>query len=881
MLISAATQQLLPEDVQGGAAGTITVAGVPLPVYAVHGLVPQRAGVAGRGARHRSPFVGRERELALLHARLAQVVHGQGQVVGILGEAGMGKSRLLEEFRRSLTGQPMTYHVGHCLPYGQATPYLPVRDLLRQCCGLTETEGSAAITHKVHQCLRATGCMPEDEAPWLLHLLDVPGAATPLAPCDPQTQQTRMFALLHHVILHACHHQPLILAVENLQWIDATSEAWLAALVERLAGVPLLLLASYRPGYRPPWLDKSLATQVALPGLLPQESLTVVRAVPGPAPLPRHLAQEIVTKAAGNPFFVEELAWSVATHADRHTALPLPDTVQAVVAARIDRLPPVAKQLLQIAAVIGTTVPVSLLGAIAEVPDEALQGGLAHLQGTEFVYEARCFPEREYTFTHALIHEVAYGSLLQERRRTLHARIVEALEQLAAERLTAQVDRLAHHAVRGEVWAKACTYCRQAGARAAARSAYREAAAWFEQALTALAQLPERRDTLEQAIDLRFDLQSALMALDEYARAFEHVRAAAALAERLGDDRRLGRSAGYLCSYFINVGEPDRAMAAAQRAFAVATTSGAYDVQVVGPPPLGPAYYHGGDWRQALDYARWTMALLTDERRYVSFGYLIGPAVGARRIVAWSLAELGDFAEGRSVAEDALRIAEAVDSPYTMAMALLSMGLVSRRQGDIGTAIAVLERSLTLAQRAHVPRFSPLPASALGAAYALAGRVAEARSLLDQALERLATRSHSIFEALVLTELSEALLLCGGVDEASRLTARLLDLARTHRGRGYQAHACRLLGDIAAYGHPLEVEEVHAHYRQALTLAAELDMRPLQAHCQRGLGTLYATTGQREQAHAELSVAIDLYRAMGMTFWLPQTEAVLAQVERR
>jgi class 3 adenylate cyclase/tetratricopeptide (TPR) repeat protein len=827
ILISAATLQLVLEDVQAAAAGTIAVAGIPIPmpVYAVQGLVPQRAGVVGHGTRHQSPFVGRERELALLRARLAQVVQGQGQMVGILGEAGMGKSRLLEEFRRSLTEQPVTYYVGHCLPYGQATPYLPIRDLLRQCCGLTETDGSATITSKVHQCLRETRLIPEDEAPWLLQLLDVPGTATHLAQCDPYTRKMRTFALLHHVILHACRHQPLILVVENLQWIDATSEAWLAALVERLAGVSLLLLASYRPGYRPPWLAQSLATQVALPGLLPQESLTVVHSVPGPAPLarrrrrrvqpfPRHLAQEIVTKAAGNPFFVEELAWSVATHDDRHTALTLPDTVQAVLAARIDRLTPATKQLLQLAAVIGTKVPVALLRASAEIPEEALHGGLAQLQATEFLYETRFFPEGEYAFKHALTHEVAYGSLLQERQRILHARVVEALERPAAERLTEQVDRLAHHALQGEMWDKALTYCRQAGARAVARSAYHEAAACFKQALTALAQLPERRDTLEQAIDLQLDLHRALMPLDAGAHTFELLRAAEAIAERLGDDRRLGRIAGYLCAYFSHVGEHDRTMTAGQRAFALATTSGVSDIQVWPQTPLGQAYYYGGDWRQALDYGKRTMVLLTGELRYASFGYLIGPAVSSRRIVAWSLAELGDFAAGRSVAEDALRIAEAVAQPYTMATALMSAGLVSRRQGDIHTAIPMLERSLALSQRAHVPRFFPLPASSLGAAYALAGRVAEALPLLDQALERVATGSRAVLEALVLTELSEALLLCGGVDEASRLAERLLELSRTHIGRGYHAHACRLLGDIAAHCNLPEVEEAQAYYRR-------------------------------------------------------------------
>jgi tetratricopeptide (TPR) repeat protein len=904
--ISAVTQQMVYEEVQATADGAITVDGIPIPipVYTVQGLVPRRAGVAGRGTRYQSPFVGRERELALLHARLTQVVQGQGQVVGILGEAGMGKSRLLEEFRRSLTGQPVPYHVGHCLPYGQATPYLPVRDLLRQCCGLTETDGPAAVMSKVHQCLRATGLTPEAEALWLLQLLDVPGAATPLAQLDHHTQKTRTFALLHHVILHACQRQPLILVVENLQWIDATSEAWLAALVERLAGVSLLLLASYRPGYRPPWLDQSLATQIALPGLLPQESLTVVDAMPGPAPLarrrrrravrplarlcrrraqpfPRHLAQEIVTRAGGNPFFVEELAWTVVTHDDQPTALTLPDTVQAVLAARIDRLPPEAKRLLQAAAVIGTAIPLPLLQAIAEVPEAALYDGLAHLQAAEFLYETRLFPVREYTFKHALTHEVAYGSLLQERRRALHGRIIAAIERLYADRLTEQVERLAHHALRGEVWDKTLAYCRQAGAKAFARSALREAVAYFEQALAALAHLPERRDTLEQAIDLRFDLVPALNPLEEYARVFDHLRAAETLAERLGDARRLGRIASSLCSYFTNMGEHDSAIAAGQRAFTLATTSGVSDVQVIGQTPLGAAYYTVGDFRQALDYARRTMVLFTGELRSARFGQSTLPAVGSRRTAALSLAELGDFAAGRGMGEDAVRIAEAAEQPFSIAMALMAVGVVHYRQGDIHTAVPVFERGLALCQTANFPRLVPLTASFLGAAYALVGRMAEALSLLDQTLERVATGSSMLFHTLVLTELSEALFFVGHVNEAGALAERLLKLSRIHTGSGYQAHAYRLLGDIAAHRHPPEVETAQAHYCQAITLAQELGMRPLLAHCHRGLGMLYAQRGLREQARMELVTAIALYRAMGMTFWLSQTEPILVQVAVR
>jgi tetratricopeptide (TPR) repeat protein len=460
----------------------------------------------------------------------------------------------------------------------------------------------------------------------------------------------------------------------------------------------------------------------------------------------------------------------------------------------------------------------------------------------------------------------------------LHVRIVEALEHLYAERLAEQVDHLAHHAVRGEVWDKALTYSQQAGAKAMTHSAHREAAECFEQALVALGQLPERRDTLEQAIDLRFDLRNALQPLNELTRIFDHLRAAEALAERLGDPQRLGRLASYLCFYFMVIDEHDRAMASGQRALALAATSGAFDVQVIAQNCLGIAYYAAGDYSQGLDCMRRVIALLPGDLCSARFGFPVLPAATAHGYMSWSLAELGDFVEGVSIGEDALRLAEAMAQPASIAFTLWCVGLVSRPQGDTHAAIPILEQALALSQTANILNF-PVSASLLSAAYALVGRTAEAVPLLDQMLERVATWNPIFFHALVLAELSEALLLVGRVEEASALAEHLYELSRTHTGRGYQAHAYRLLGDIAIRREPPDVDQVTAYYCQGLAVAEELRMRPLQAHCHRGLGTVYATTGQRAQAHTELGIAIALYRAMDMTFWLPQTEAALAQVE--
>jgi DNA-binding winged helix-turn-helix (wHTH) protein len=317
LLGSEDTLQLVHGEVRSEACGTVAIPGRPEPlkVYTIHALgAPWRASLGWQTGRALSRFVGREREMAVLDALLDQAVQGQGHVIGIMGEPGMGKSRLLYEFVQHLAGKAVTYVEGHCLSYGNITPYLPVLDLLRHLCGITDADGPETLAAKVHGCLGDTGGDLNDNAAYLLQLLGVSEDAERLATLSPQTLKTRIFATLQQLCIQHGRQQPLVLAVEDLHWIDPTSEEWLASLVELLAPVPLLLLTTYRPGYRPLWTDKSYATQLALTRLTPEASYAVVQSAPQTTPLSDALRREIVGKAAGNPFFLEELTRDVVAH---------------------------------------------------------------------------------------------------------------------------------------------------------------------------------------------------------------------------------------------------------------------------------------------------------------------------------------------------------------------------------------------------------------------------------------------------------------------------------------------------------------------------------------------------------------------------------------
>jgi predicted ATPase len=544
ILLTPATLRLVEGLVQVNALGPVPVKGLTAPVegFELVGAGTTRRRLQAGLARGLTRFVGREREVATLVQALARAGEGHGHVVALVGEAGVGKSRLLYEVIHSHRTQGWLVLEAASVSYGKATPYAPVVELLKRYAHVEDgDEPSTVRAHMTGHLLTLDEALQET-IPVLLALLDVLPTDSPFLRLDPPQRRQRTLAALKRVLVRESQVRPLLLVFEDLHWIDSETQAFLDSLVDSLPTTHILLLVNYRPEFQHGWGGKTYYTQLRLDPLPPASADEVLQALLGEGPSLAPLKPLLITRTEGNPFFLEE---SVRTLAETGVlvgtpgayrlvqALPtiqVPATVQAVLAARIDRLPPEDKRLLQTAAATGTEVPLPLLQAIAELSEDALHRSLTHLQAAEFLYETRLFPEREYTFKHALTHEVAYGSLLQERRRVLHARIVEALEGLAPDRLVEQVERLAHHALRGEVWDKALAYCRQAGEKAMARSAYREAVGYFEQALSALQHLPEQRDTSEQAIDLRLALYSALRPLGNFGRLLAPLREAEPLA---------------------------------------------------------------------------------------------------------------------------------------------------------------------------------------------------------------------------------------------------------------------------------------------------------------------------------------------------------------
>jgi class 3 adenylate cyclase/tetratricopeptide (TPR) repeat protein len=893
ILLTAATLHLVEGLVRVTALGPVPVKGLdtPVDVFELVGASALRGRLQARLAGGLTRFVGRGPELATLHQTLERARAGHGQVVAVVGEAGVGKSRLVYECLHAPQTQGWRILESASASYGKATPYFPVIDLLKRYAHVEEPDDPRTVRAKVTGQILTLDETLQDTLPALLALLDALPVDHLFATMDPAQRRQRTLGALKHVLLRESQVQPLLVVCEDLHWIDAETQALLDSLVESLPTARLLLLVNYRPEYQHGWGNKTFYTQLRLDPLPPTRAEEVLRALLGDDPSLAPLTPLLVGRTEGNPFFLEESVRTLAESgilvgapgtyrlAQALPSIQIPATVQAVLAARIDRLPPEVKRLLQTAAVIGTEVPFPLLHALAQLPEEALYRGLTHLQAAELLYETRLFPEPAYTFKHALTHEVAYGSLLLERRRALHARVVEALEVLAGDQGTEQVERLAHHALRGEVWAKALAYGRQAAEKALARSASREAVGYIEQALSALPHLSETRSTREHAIDLRLALRTALRPLGENARILTVLREAEALATTLDDQHRLGQVLIALGIHLNIQCAYDQAIAAGERALVLASTSGDVVLHALANLRLGQGYHSQTEYRRAIAALGQAVAFFDGVPRHERFGLPNLPAVLARTFLAWCYAELGMFVDARRRGEEGLRIAEAVAHPGSLMIASHGMGLLALRQGDLLRALPCLERAVSICHEADLPAYVPEIAAALGAAYTLGRRVADAVPLLTQAMAQLMTMEMGRAWAFCHLSLGEAQLLAGRLDEAHTLAERVLVLAQTQQTRGTQAYALRLLGEIAARREPPEHGQAEAHYHQALALAEEPGMRPLQAHCHRGLGTLYDQTGQVAQARAQLAAAIDLYRAMEMTFWLPQAEAALAQVD--
>jgi class 3 adenylate cyclase/tetratricopeptide (TPR) repeat protein len=888
ILITADTLRLAEGFVLVNPLGPVPVKGLesPVEIYTLTGASPARRRLEAAAARGLTRFVGRDTELQALRHALDEAGRGHGQVVAVVGEPGVGKSRLFWEFTRSHRTHGWLVLESGSVSYGKATVYLPVIDLLKAYFKIQDRDDQREIREKVTGKILTLDRALEPTLTPLLVLLGITVGDPAWQALDPRQRRERTLDAVKRLLVRESQVQPLCLVFEDLHWIDSETQGFLDDLIDSLPGAWVLLLVNYRPEYRHGWGSKTCYAQLRIDPLPHENADELLRALLGDDAALEPLRQLLIDRTEGNPFFLEETVRTLVEIgnlvgergayrlAEPLTSIRVPATVQAILAARIDRLSPEDKRLLEAAAVIGKDVPLPVLRAVAGVAEDDLRRGLAHLQAGEFIYETSLFPEPEYTFKHALTHEVVYAGLLHDRRKALHARVCDAIERLAGERVAEHAESLARHAVRAEVWDKAVDYLREAGAQAYARGAVQESLARSEQALEILAKLPAVPDNIRRAIDVRAHLQLPLFALGQFPRLVQHLREAERLARDLGDRQRLGRVAitlGY-CA-FIN-GRIAETIAYGREALGIAAALGDRALSATCTYELAVCDMALGEFPRAIDaFGRLIEGPDADASRQASgaFGSIWQMACGW---LSTCYAERGEFDRAMAHGDRAIQAADASGVPQGQASEYWRRGWTLVTRGEFEAALPWLDRAVRLAETGGLLYVLSIASVVWGSAAVRLGRLTEGLDAVERGVtlqERMQTR---VFLPSMYAASADAFMLGGRLPEARRVADAAVELARASGERPSQAIALAVLGAIAAAQEPPDDRAALGFLEQAEALAEELGMRPLLARCHLGLAQMHRRMGEPQETEAHLAVARAMFREMDMRFWLEQAEAM-------
>jgi class 3 adenylate cyclase len=895
-LIAASTRRLVGQMFDCRARDPIEVKGRPQPVEAwqVRGETAGVSRFEARRAGKLTPLVGRREEIERLLRRWDQAKLGEGQVVLLSGEPGIGKSRIAESLLRSLDGEPHTRIRYFCSPHHAQSALHPFIAQLEQAAGFEPSSDSSAKLEKLEALLKPTAKnLPRDMA-LIAELLTLPtdGRYPALAVSPQQKREMTLAALLDQLVGLAAQ-SPVLVVFEDVHWIDPTSLDLLDRLVARAANMPVLLAVTFRPELEPTWGGQPHVTMLLLSRLGRHDSAAIIGAVTKDKPLPDVVTDQILAHTDGVPLFIEELTRTLLDSrllretTDRYVLdgplppLAIPTTLQASLVARLDRLGTV-KHVAQIGAAIGREFSHELIAAVSAMPPMDLHAALERLTASGLVFRRGTSPDATYVFKHALVQDAAYVTMLRSRRRQLHADIANVL----VERLAATVERLpevvAHHFTEAGLASEAIDFWLKAGRLAHVRWALREAVEFFERALEVLATLPESRSTLEQGFDIRLDLRQLLVRLGEVGRALERLREAGMLAERMNDDGRRGRVCAVMTSMHGGLGELDDGLASGARALEIAGRLGDLRLRILATSFLSQVRFFRGDHARVVDLTTDNLSALPTGWALENFGIAAPPSVHDRGYLIMSLAELGRFAEAAGPAAEAIRLVAPLLDAYAVGWAHLTDGTVHLLRGEWAQARPGFERAMAVIRAGNLPLLLSLTVAFSAWNMAQLGDASEALSRLqegEQLVERQVATGYVGNLGWLYPWLGRTALLLGRLDDAQRLGTRALE-ASPHQA-GFAAHALHLLGELATHPDRFDAERGETHFRRALVLAETRGMRPLVAHCTFGLGKLYRRSGPHAHAQKYFTSAAALYRTMDMPFWLQETEAEMQSDIRR
>jgi class 3 adenylate cyclase/tetratricopeptide (TPR) repeat protein len=870
IVVTENTHRLISSYVHSDSLGRVTVKGrtSPVHIYRVTRRRGRRTRLEVSAERGLTPLVGRERELGLLSDRFVRTTTGRGHVVGIVGEPGVGKSRLLYELRKRVQAESATWLETHCVAHGRVTPYLPLVELLRNSFGIEDGDTVDQIQAKLREGVHRLDLGLDPLLPFLQLLLGLPDANGALRHLDPKDIRQKTFEALRGLALAGTDRRPHVLVVEDLHWIDETTEDWLSFLVGSLPSAQFLLLTTHRPGYAIRWADAPQYTQIALDLLAERDAEAMLSNLLNSPSLPGALLQILRDKAEGNPLFIEEITRSLVDrgillpregelHWEGGTGIEVPGSLQDLIRARIDRLDEPAKRTLQAASVIGRDFGLPLLSRTTGMADE-LENYLRRLKHVDLIHERLVFPETEYAFKHALIQEVAYGTLLRQRREALHGATGRAIENLETHRLEEKASLLAYHYARSEYQEKARDYAMLAGDRATRVNARAEARTYYEQALTIARALPRTSEAEQAEIDAVIKLATVSVTRDEMQRDQANLEAVCIFAEQQQDLPRLARVRYWLGRIPYVLGDPQRAIQYAEQSLEIAERLG--DDALAAPP----VNLMARSYAQVSEFAKAAPLVERSVEQMSRLGNKTDEASTAG-IACWVYGQFGEFDIAFQYAERGVRVAREIDNPFAEAAAVSLHGLARLFRGAWDQAIADFEKARGIAERAGDLFRVYLTKIWEGWARTSGGDPGGGRRLLEDALalsERLGTRFNLSY---LKANLAASMVALGELEPVRRLCAEAIEIADETGEKVAKGLAYRTLAEACFRQDASDRLHVEASIREAIQVHEQVQARPELARNHVSYARFLAAWRETSQAEAHLREAIAMFRAMDMS----------------
>ncbi len=890
VLVSGNTFKLAENYFEFEPLGKVQVKGKEAPQEAYILLRPSDIGtrIAASSARGLTPFVGRKQELETIKEAFEKAQSGQGKVVGIVGEAGVGKSRLRLELRNMLPKGEYTYLEGHCLHYGSAMPYLPLLDVFRAYIGIKEGEQESVIREKMKKRILGldenlkTVISPFEE------LLSLKVEDGEYAKLEPQQKREKTFEAFRDLTIRGSQERPLILAIEDLHWIDKTSEEFLDYMIGWLPNMRILLILLYRPEYTHTWGSKSYYRKIGVDQLSSGTSAELVRAILDGGDVMPELRDLILSRASGNPFFMEELTHSLLENGSivkkgdqyvlstRASNIQVPNTIQGIIASRMDRLEEGPKRIMQVASVIGREFAFRILHAITEIKED-LKSNLLNLQGLEFIYEKSLFPELKYIFRHTLSQEVAYNSLLLKRRKEIHEKIGKAIEELYPAHLEQFYEMLAYHYSRSNSLEKACLYSRLSGEKAEGNSSHREACDFYKGAIDLLNELPATAENKKEKLKIISLILPPLAFLGFPEGSLDMLQQGEQISKELGDERRLAKLYNAMGLYYSHKGDPQLGMKYSEDAFKAVRKN--WDIELMSPLAFGlsVSYAQTGEFYKIVDMAPDVIALIEEAEREVdSFSMGWNPYSLLCSFCGHGMGNLGAFDEGRVFLEKGLRNAAKMNDLVALGLVEIQYGRFYLAKGDWKPSKEHFEKGVKYNEEAQWIFGSAVSFLGLGYACAMLGDRETGKRHVEKGLEIQRDSGAQVFLSQAHFYLGWIHMDLGDLKNARSLAEEALRLSQKNNEKLIEAGSWLLLGRILGKTESLQINKAEGSILKGIEISKELKTKASYSLGHLYLGQLYMTGGEMEKAICNLKKAEGMFREMGMDYWLGKAQEVLA-----